>query len=328
LFNPIGKQGQRRLRDSKAVVVGCGALGSRVSQEIVRSGCGYVRLIDRDFVELSNLQRQVLFTEEDVRKNLPKAVAARERLKEINSEIEIEGIVDDLNFATAEKYLSGANVILDGTDNLEVRMLINDYAWKNRIPYIYGAAVSSYGNTMNIIPGKTACLRCLYPTLPPPGEIDTCDTAGVISPVPGVIASVEAAEAIKLLTGNELRKGLLYADLWSGRFESFEVKSSEKCRCCGMEEFEFLTPDKGKKITTLCGRNAVQITRADGEEKINFVELKEKLSRIGRVEGNRFIMKFISEKYEISIFKNGRAIIQGTDDVNKARSLYSRFIGE
>ncbi len=308
--------------------MGCGALGSRVSEELVRSGCGTVRIIDRDFIELSNLQRQVLFTEEDVRENLPKAVAAGKHLGEINSEVKVDAVVDDLNFSTAEKYLSGADIILDGTDNLEVRMVINDYAWKNGIPYIYGAAVSSYGSTMNIIQGKTACLRCLYPSLPPPGELDTCDTAGVIYPVPGVIASIEAAEAIKFLTGNKLREGLLFIDLWSGRFESFKTSSYGECPCCALGNFEFLTSGKGKRITTLCGRNAIQITPVEGEGEINFNELKEKLDRVGRTEGNKFIMKFKAEGYEISIFRNGRIIIQGTDDINKARSLYSRFIGE
>ncbi len=309
--------------------MGCGALGSRVSEELARSGCGFLRIIDRDFIELSNLQRQVLFTEKDVRDNLPKAFAARRHLEEINSGVTIEDIVDDLNYSTADKYLSGADIILDGTDNLEVRMLINDYAQKNRIPYIYGAAVSSYGNSMNIIPGRTPCLRCLFPLLPPPGEVDTCDTAGVISPIPGVIACIEAAEAIKLLSGNpgELRESLLFIDLWSGRFNTYSVKPEPGCECCAAGNYEYLTPEKGKKITTLCGRNAVQITPASGEN-VNFEDLREKLHPIAEVEGNKFILKFTLDGCGISVFKNGRAIIQGTSDVNRARSLYSRYIGE
>ena len=329
IFSPIGRRGQEKLRSSKAAVVGCGALGSRVSEELLRSGCGFLRIIDRDFIEISNLQRQVLFNEEDVKKGLPKAAAAKKHLQDIDSSARIEAVIDDLNYSTVEKYLSGVDIILDGTDNLETRMLINDYAQKMGIVYIYGAAVSSYGTTFNIIPGETACLRCLYPELPPPGEIDTCDTAGVISPVPGLIASAESAEALKFLTGNkkDMRASVFFADLWSNRFECYDILPSPDCICCSRGVYEYLSVERGKKITTLCGRNAVQIT-PETKEKLNFGEIEKKLKKVAEVRGNSFMLKFDVGDCEITVFKNGRAIFQGTSEENKAKSLYARFIGE
>ncbi len=330
IFAPIGSAGQKKLLNSKIAIIGCGALGSRVAEEMVRSGCGSVKIIDRDFIELSNLQRQVLFTEEDVKKNKPKAVAAAEKLRQINSEIEIIDIVDDVNYATINKYLDGVDLILDGTDNFEARMTVNDYSQKNNIPYIYAASVSSYGCIFNIIPDATACLRCIYPEIPPPGEVETCDTAGIISPLVGVIASFESAEAIKLLTGNisNLRKKLLFIDIWSNVINEFEIKLNHKCRCCQLKEYDYLTAQAGKKITSLCGRNAIQITPAVLGVEINMNKLKQTLSSVGEVKENKFFLKFKVDDYIMTIFKNSRVIIEGTTDEKIARSLYSRYIGE
>ena len=331
IFSEIGTDGQQKLLNSKVAIVGCGALGSRVAQEMVRSGCGNVRIIDRDFIELSNLQRQVLFTEDDVSKGLPKSVAARNHLQKINSDVEISAIVDDLNYSTVDKYLEGCELILDGTDNFEVRMVINDYCQKNNVPYIYAAAVSCYGATFNIIPPDTACLRCIYPEVPPTGEVETCDTAGIISPIVGVIASLESAEALKFLTGkkNNMRSELFFIDVWFNSFDKLRIDTNPDCRCCGKKEFDFLTVRESKKLTSLCGRNAIQITRPgllDGS--LNLEEMKSKLDRVGKTGGSRFFLKFEVNNFIMTIFKNGRVIIQGTSDENVAKSLYSRYIGE
>lgn len=330
IFPEIGRNGQKKLHDSRIAIVGCGALGSRIAEEMTRSGCGYIRIIDRDFLELSNLQRQVLFTEKDVVKELPKAVAAQKHLKEINLDIKIDSIVDDLNYSTVEKYLNGVDLILDGTDNLEVRMVINDYSQKNIIPYIYDACVSSYGCTFNIIPGETACIRCIYPELPPPGEVETCDTAGIISPLAGVITSIASAEAIKLLVGKkkDMRKELLFVDVWSNEFNKFKIDVNPDCICCQKKEFNFLTPKGGKKLTSLCGRNAIQLTPPGINSIINLQEVETKLEKAGKVKGGKFFLKFDIDGYTMTIFKNGRVIIQGTTDKNVASSLYSRYIGE
>lgn len=331
LFSEIGEQGQRKLRDSRVVLIGCGALGTVIANNLVRAGIGELKIIDRDFVELNNLQRQILFDEEDVKRNIPKAIAAVEKLKKINSQVKLEAMVADVNFTNVEALVEGAKLLVDGTDNFEVRFLLNDASVKANIPWIYGSCVGSYGLTMNIIPGKTPCFRCLFETAPLPGMAPTCDTAGVISPIVNIIAAIETAEAIKYLTGKfkVLNKDLITIDVWEGSFEKFNIngrKDKFDCPCCKQRKFEFLEAKQGSSITSLCGRNAVQITQKSFA-RIDFEELAERLKKLGKVTFNRYILKFSINQYEINLFPDSRAIIKGTNDFSVARGLYAKYIG-
>jgi len=331
LFSEIGEEGQRKLRDSRVVLVGCGALGTVIANNLVRAGIGELKIIDRDFVELNNLQRQILFDEEDVRRNIPKAIAAVEKLKKINSQVKLEAVVADVNFTNVEGLVKDAKLLVDGTDNFEARFLVNDACIKANIPWIYGSCVGSYGLTMNIIPGKTACLRCLFETAPLPGMAPTCDTAGVISPVVNVIAAIETTEAIKYLTGKfkALNKDLITIDIWEGSFEKFNINDRRDkldCPCCKQGKFEFLEAKEGSSITSLCGRNAVQITQKS-PARIDFQELAQRLEKSGKVSFNKFMLKFSISQYEIDLFPDSRAIIKGTNDFSVARGLYAKYIG-
>ncbi|HIE23861.1 MAG TPA: NAD(P)H-binding protein [Candidatus Korarchaeota archaeon] len=322
----MGSEGQKKLSESSVFIIGCGALGSAAAQLLTRAGIGKIRVVDRDFVELSNLQRQIIYDEGDVKSGYPKAIVCAEKLRKINSSIEVEAIVDDVNPQNIEKLIEGFDLIIDGLDNFETRFLINDAALKQEIPWIYAAAISTHGMTMNIIPGETACLRDLIDTPPPPGSLPTCETAGILNSVPTAIASIEVTEAIKILLGKDFKKNeALFWDLWNGDILKIRVSRREDCPACVRGEYEFLA-GKGSKTVTLCGANAVQV-RPDKRANLNLKSLGERLQRIGRVRLTPYVLYFDIDSYEISIFPDGRAIIKGTTDENIARSLYSKYIG-
>ncbi|MBI4474933.1 MAG: ThiF family adenylyltransferase [Acidobacteria bacterium] len=328
-FTPIGEAGQARLASSRVLLVGLGALGTVSADQIVRSGVGFVRMIDRDFVELSNLQRQSLFDEEDVRSNLPKAVAAEAKLRRVNSAVAIEAIVEDVNPGNIEDYLADVDLVLDALDNFETRFVINDACAKHRKPWIYTAAVGSYGLVMPVLPGVSPCLRCLLGSLPAPGTSPTCETAGVIAPITHTIASMQVAEALKFLTGNLVAADirLISYDVWSHRFQRIEVgrETMATCPVCSEQKFEYLNGNPLRSIT-LCGRNAVQlIPSVKGE--IDFAELSKSIAAFGSVQFNDFLLKCSSPSYELTLFKDGRAIVKGTEEAGQARSVYSKWVG-
>ena len=328
-FAPIGEAGQQQLAAARVLVIGLGALGTVTADQIVRAGVGFVRLIDRDFVELSNLQRQSLFDEEDVRSNLPKAVAAEERLRRINSTIQIEAKVDDVNPSNVEDWLADVDLVLDALDNFETRFVVNDACAKHRKPWIYTAAVGSYGLVMPVLPGTTPCLRCLLGNLPAPGSSPTCETAGVIAPITHIIASMQVAEALKFLTGNLQPDNIRLTayDVWSHRFQRIDVgvDSMATCPVCSDGKYEYLDGNPLRTIT-LCGRNAVQlIPGVKGD--IDFQELSKSIAAFGVVQFNDFLLRCSSPPYELTVFKDGRAIVKGTEEAATARSVYSKMIG-
>jgi adenylyltransferase/sulfurtransferase len=313
------------------VIIGCGALGAVQAETLARAGVGSLILVDRDFVEESNLQRQIMFEESDALNRLPKAIAGASRIARVNSDIQVEPLVTDLNFENIEEIVSGADVVLDGTDNFETRFLINDACVKSRIPWVYGAAVGSYGLTMTIVPGSSPCLRCVLEAMPEPGAGPTCDTAGVIMPIVTTIASIQAAEALKLLTGqtDKLHRSLIRIDVWNFEFNRLSLSDFEardRCPACNRGEFEFLRGSGRQVTTTLCGRNAVQIARRGGGV-IDFPALAGRLKQAGEVAFNDFLLRFRVEGYDITVFRDARSIIRGTTDPAVARSLYARYIG-
>jgi molybdopterin/thiamine biosynthesis adenylyltransferase len=331
LFQHIGLEHQKELIDSYAVVIGCGALGSVSSSYLVRAGIGHIRIIDRDFIEESNLQRQILFDENDIKHSLPKAIAAQKKLQWINSKINIEGIVADLNYANAEDLTRGADIILDGSDNFETRFLINDICVKNSIPWIYGACIGSKGLTMNIIPLQTPCLRCVFESLPQMGTFPTCDTAGVIGPIASIIASIQVTEAFKILTRDfkSLNKSLLEIDVWDTKFKQLDIKDLRKlnnCQTCKSHNYEFLYAKDGVITTLLCGKNAVQVMYRN-VGKVNLEQLAQRLRSTVDVDYNDFMLKFKDNAFEFTVFPDGRAIIAGTNDSSIAKSLYSKYLG-
>ena len=329
LFEEIGAEGQARLMASKAVLVGCGALGTVQASLLVRAGIGTLRIVDRDFVEESNLQRQILFDEEDVRALLPKAVAAERKLRATNSLVRVEGVVDDLNAGTIGRLLDGFDLILDATDNFDARFLLNDYAVKSGRPWIYGACVGSYGLTFPILPGDTACLRCVFESAPPPGLSPTCDTAGVLGPIVGIIASLQAAEALKILTGRleRVSRKMAVLDVWDGRQDLIDLPPRDPdCACCARREFSYLEGALGSDTATLCGRNAVQIRRRDGL-RLDLDEVARRLAPLGSIEKNRFLVRADIDSYRLTVFADGRAIVSGTPDPAVAKSIYSHYVG-
>jgi adenylyltransferase/sulfurtransferase len=330
-FPELGEAGQRALLGGRVTVCGCGALGTVLANHLARAGVGSIRIIDRDFIETHNLQRQILFDEEDVASNLPKAEAAARKIRAINSSIAVEPVVTDLDHTNILSLVSDADVILDGTDNFETRYLINDAAVKLGKPWIYGGVIGSEGQTMTIVPGKTPCLRCLIESAPPPGMTPTCETAGVLGPAVAVIASFEAIEAIKLLSGahEALNVHLIMVDLWRWTFRELKVaglRESVDCPCCKHQQFDWLEGKMGSHTTTLCGRHAVQVA-VRRSEPLNFHELAARLAPIGEVCHNSFMLKFATEGHEFTIFPDGRAIIMGTNDIAKAKTLYAQFVG-
>ena len=328
LFAGIGPQGQQRLLAARTAIVGCGAIGAAAANLLVRAGVGYLRIIDRDFVEPSNLQRQTLFDESDALGVLPKAVAAERKLCAINSSISVEGVVADLTPRNAEELLAGVDLLLDGTDNFESRFLINDVAVKSNRPWIYAAAVASYGLTMTIHPGASACLACLLESgAAGQGLEETCDTIGVLGPIVNLIASLEVAEALKILSGHPetLNGRLLSCDVWTGRMQSIAVERNPDCRACSRREFTYLAGEAQPRIT-LCGRDSVQIHERARTLDLAALELRLK-PLVDDVRQNDFLLRFRIAPYEMTVFPDGRAILKGTKDPAMARSLYARYIG-
>jgi adenylyltransferase/sulfurtransferase len=326
LFAPVGENGQRKLLQSRVAIVGCGATGSTLASLLARAGVGYLRIIDRDFVEPSNLQRQNLFDEKDAAESLPKAVAAAAKIPSFNSGVVVEPRVADLRAENAEAMLSGVDLLLDGTDNFETRYLINDYAVKNSLPWIYTAAVGSYAVTMNVVPGATACFSCIFPESPI-GVVETCDTVGILNSAVNLAASMAATEAMKMLIGltASLRRTLISYDLWSNERAEISVASpAEGCRTCVRREFVHLAGE-GRPHITLCGRNSVQIH--EHSRPINLAEISQRLMPHGQVRQNGHMLKFSKEPLELTLFPDGRAIIKGTTDPSAARSFYARYIG-
>ena len=318
-------KGQEYISNSTVVIIGIGALGCVSADNLARAGVGKLILVDRDVVELDNLQRQVLFTEDDV--GLPKVIAAQNHLERVNSDIIIESVLKDVNFSNVEMMIRGADLVVDGTDNLETRFLINDACVKNNVPWIYGGAIGTMGMTKVIIPRKNACFRCFIDRMPPAGSLGTCDTVGVLNSVTGIIGSLQSAYAIRMIVENDLSdEGLVLVDVWRAEIQRIRIPMNPECKCCGKGNFEFLNDRRGTMVTSLCGKETVQITPVEKGE-INIKDLRSRLEKLGRVEHNSFFLTFYSDPYEITIFTDGRATIKGTTDKELARSLYAKYVG-
>lgn len=329
-YAPIGEAGQRALAASRVLVCGCGALGSVVANTLARAGVGHLRIVDRDFLETSNLQRQVLFDEADVAAGLPKAIAAQAKLQAINSAIEIEAIVADVDSTNVGSLFDHVDVVVDGTDNFETRYLLNDAAVQTGTPWIYGGCIGAEGQTMTILPGETACLRCLMPEAPPPGTTPTCDTAGIVGPIVNVIASLEALEAMKIASGNRaaINRSLSVFELWDNRIRQIDLsrlRDQTDCPTCQQGQYPWLLGTQGSRSAVLCGRNAVQLSPSGKALALDAVA--EKLAPLGTVSRNQFLVRLAVDDYQITIFPDGRTIISGTDDVSEARSVYARYVG-
>jgi adenylyltransferase/sulfurtransferase len=352
LLPGLGESGQQRLQASTALILGCGALGCLVADLLARAGVGRLRILDRDTIELTNLQRQVLFDERDVAESIPKAEAARRRIGQINSGVDVTAIVDDLNFRNIERHAAGADVIVDGLDNFEARYLANDFAVKHGLPYIYGGAVGTVGAALTILPHTesgdapwetlpggsraTPCLRCVFEEPPPPGSTPTCDTVGVLGPAVTTIASFEAAETLKVLTGNfdHVCRTLLNVDLWDNTIAQLDVDaawSGSDCPCCKQRRFEFLDGTRGSGTTTLCGREAVQLTHRQSGPTLDLETIAAQLRRHGEVKSSPFMLRADivenGKPYRLSLFPDGRAIVHGTGESSVARSIYAKYIG-
>jgi adenylyltransferase/sulfurtransferase len=329
LFAGIGPRGQERIRASRVVVVGCGALGSVLSETMVRAGVGALTLVDRDFVEESNLQRQALFDQEDVARGLPKAAAAETKLRRINSDVAVRGIVADLSSENVDEVVKDVDLVLDGTDNFETRFLVNDVCVREGIPWVYGACVGSYGLALLIQPRVSPCLRCVLEEMPPPGSGPTCDTAGVVAPIVHVIAGVQAGEALKLLAGRteDLLKGIVTVDLWQGIFEVMDLtRRAPSCPACTAGRYDYLAPGAASGGTVLCGRDAVQVRPPRGS-KVDLPALAGRLAAVGSVSANEYLVRFSSGEADLVVFGDGRAIVRGVTDAAQARALYAKYVG-
>lgn len=329
LFEGIGEEGQRRVRAARVLVVGCGALGSAQAEMLARAGVGRLHLVDRDFVEESNLQRQTLFSERDARERAPKAVAAARRLGEVNSEVECVAEVADVNNSNVERLVAGCDVVLDGTDNFATRFLLNDACVKHGVRWVYGAAVGSYGVTMTVLPRETPCLRCVFPETPAAGSAPTCDTAGVIMPVVAVVAAVQVAEALKLLAGRPegLHRSLMQFDVWGNEWRRLALRErTPECPTCVLGRYESLEAEAADLATVLCGRQAVQVTPR-AAARLDLDALAERLRPAGDVKANPYLVRLQAGDYELTVFADARAIIRGTEDPGVARSLYARYVG-
>lgn len=324
LLKDIQKEGQEKLLNSRVVVIGCGALGTNIANSLIRAGIGYLRVVDRDIVELNNLQRQNLFDEDDIGSSKAEAIA--DKLKKINSDVRIEAIADDVNYENIERFVKNMDVVLDGTDNMLVRFLINDACVKHDIPWIYGGVIETYGMTMNITPQKTPCFRCLIHDLPETGSLPTCDTVGVLNSIPEIIGSIQSTEALKILLGKKINKNLLTYDVWTHNFNNISIKKRADCECCGKYNFEFLNARKKETMISLCSKGAIQITPAS-EVEISFEELGKKLQKLGEINYHELVLRFKIPGYELNIFKNGRTIIIGTNNKKIAKSLYAKYVG-
>jgi molybdopterin/thiamine biosynthesis adenylyltransferase len=322
LFKPIGEKGQRRLAESRVAVIGCGALGSVSASLLARAGVGFLRIVDRDIVEMDNLQRQFLFDESDVHARLPKAAAARRKLQLANSEVTVEAEVADVTFGNVERLIGDVDLVLDGTDNFETRFVINDACLKLRRPWIYAGCVGSHGMLLAIVPGRTACFRCFVHGVPDPAHTQTCDTAGIVAAASATVASLQAAAALRLLTEGETDGRLVTVDVWPVRIEPFEVAPSKGCPACG-GSYEFLRAEEGSFAVTLCGRNAVQVSPPAGR----VADLSAFERKLPGSRRNDYLLRFNAEGHEITLFSDGRALIHGTTDSARARTLYARYIG-
>lgn len=352
LLPGFGEAAQRRLLNSTALILGCGALGTVSANMLARAGVGHLVIVDRDFVDLTNLQRQVLFDETDIAEDLPKAVAAKRKIAAINSQVRVNAIVDDINHGNIERFAEGVDILVDGLDNFETRYLANDLAVKKGLPYLYGGAVGTSGMAYTILPhtpaGDTAwetwpggnratpCLRCIFEEPPAPGESPTCDTVGVLGPVVSIIANFQVSEALKILSGNldRVSPTLLNIDLWSNSISQLKVgkvRQKINCPCCKQRNFEFLQGAAKSSAFSLCGDNAVQLTHRQGSDRLNMDEIAARLGRLGMVKVNEFIIRAKlsdnGKEYELTLFKDGRAIIRGTSDASKARGIYAKFVG-
>lgn len=328
IASAIGEEGQSRLLKSSVLLVGCGGLGSTIATILVRAGIGKIRIVDRDFVEISNLQRQILYDEDDILSNIPKAVLAEKKLAKVNRDVKIEGIVADFNPTNADSLTEGVDLIIDGLDNMEGRFLINDMSIKKGIPWIYGTCLTTYGMTFNIIPEKTPCLRCIYENFETRSL--TCETVGIVSPIAILIASIQSTEAMKILMGreNEVRNDLLFIDLWKNEFEKIPISHLKKkdCPACGKKRFEFLEGKNISSTVSICGSESIQVNPSS-RTSLDLERLVESLKNYGTVFFNEYLVKLLYQNYEITVFKDGRAIIKGTSDPSIAKSLYSMFVG-
>ncbi len=327
LFAGIGPQGQQRIRQSRVLVVGCGALGSMLAETMVRAGVGSLTVVDRDYLEESNLQRQSLFDEEDVARGLPKAVAAEARLRRINSEVVVRGVVADLSPENVDELVKGVSLVLDGTDNFETRFLVNDVCVREGIPWVYGACVGSYGLALLVRPRVSPCLRCILEEMPAPGSGPTCDTAGVVAPIVLVVAGLQAAEALKLLAGRTeaLLPGVVTVDLWQRTFDVMDLHGRAPwCPACAEGRYDYLAP--GSSSAVLCGRDAVQIRAAPGAQ-MDLAALATRLRAVGEVKANEYLVRFAAEGTEMVVFADGRAVVKGVTDAAQARSIYARYVG-
>lgn len=329
LFEGIGEAGQQRIAASRVAIIGCGALGTAQAEALARAGVGTLRVVDRDFVEASNLQRQTMFSEEDARERLPKAIACARHLALINSDVKTEAEIADVNNSNVERIVKDSDVVLDGTDNFATRYLINDACVKHNITWVYGAAVGSYGVTMTVRPHRSPCLRCVFEEAPPAASAPTCDTAGVIMPIISIVASVQVSEVLKLLTRQEekLHNSLMQFDVWRNEWRRVKLNNLvPECPACGLGRFEMLEAERGDFAAALCGRDAVQISPRSSSQ-IDLRALAERLRAAGEVQSNPFLVRLRAGEYELTVFQDARAIIRGTDDVTTARSLYAKFIG-
>lgn len=329
LFAGIGEEGQHRLLESRAVIIGCGALGSAQAESLARAGVGNLRLVDRDFVEFSNLQRQTMFTESDAAERLPKAIACANHIREINRDIEVEPEIADVNSSNVERLIANADIVLDGTDNFSTRYLVNDACVKHNVNWIYGAAVGSYGVTMTIRPHQTPCLRCIFSEAPPAASSPTCDTAGVIMPIISVVAAVQVSEALKLLTGKveSLHGSLMQFDVWQNEWRRISLGlPSEDCPTCALQDYQTLDVETREFVAVMCGRQAVQVSPAT-TAPVDLAALRRKLEPAGEVNSNEYLLRFRTGEYELTVFRDARSIIRGTEDIATARSLYSKYIG-
>ncbi|MEM9659015.1 MAG: ThiF family adenylyltransferase, partial [Planctomycetota bacterium] len=330
-FAPLGEKGQRRLLDSRALVCGCGALGSVAAELLVRAGVGFVRIVDRDFLEADNLHRQMLLTEQDVEQTLPKAVAAARRLAAVNSSVRVDPVVADVAATNVKSLASDVDVVVDGTDNFETRYLLNDFSVSCGLPWVFGGCVGAEGQAFPILPHETPCLRCLMPD-PPPAELQpTCETTGVLGPIVSTIASLQAMEAIKILSGNrsDVNRRMTIVDLWSNELRSVGVSRASvgaNCPACVERRFEWLEGKRGAQAAVLCGRNAVQITPVE-PSRLSLVELEAKLRGMGEVTSNAFLLRLEVEGCRLTVFADGRTIVSGVDDPGEARAIHARYIG-
>lgn len=328
LFPAIGEAGQKRIQASKVVLVGCGALGTVSSEMLTRAGIGMLTLIDRDFVETSNLQRQSLFTEKDAQQGLPKAAVAARELRAINSDVEIEGVIEDVTWQNIDRLCRDSDLIVDGTDNFETRFLINDFAVKKKVPWIYGACVGSYGVAFAFQPDRSACLQCLFEQPTEVGTTETCDTAGILAPIVHVIAAFQVAQSLKIIVGESPPQEILQIDVWNGTWRtiSAEKARNQECRCCGKHQFHFLEGQEHNRLTRLCGRNSVQIS-PPRPIRSDFQKISKRLAKTAQIDLNEYLLRIRVDGYEIALFADGRSIIRGTNDFTTARALYAKYIG-